>query len=90
MLVDVTVKNLTSKAQPISSLIDFKLQDASGIAYTETFVDSSIPNPPDGTVQPGGLSRGTFSYDAPKNTKFTMTFTPSLASTDTTVWNIND
>lgn len=89
-LVDVTVKNISGKAQPISSIISFKLQDASGIEYTDTYVDSSIPNPPDGTVQAGALSRGTFSYDVPTKTTFTLSFTPSIISTDATIWNLND
>ena len=89
-LVDVTVKNISGQAQPISSIIDFKLQDASGIAYTESYVDSSIPNPPDGTVQAGALSRGTFSYDVPTKTTFTLSFTPSITSTDATIWNLSD
>jgi hypothetical protein len=90
LLLDVTVKNISSAEQNISSLINFKMTDSTGISYTETFaaLGLGLPNPPDGKVEAGSPSRGTFTFDVPKSTQFTFAFTPDLAASGETIWDI--
>lgn len=88
VLIDVTVTNTDSQAQPVSSLISFDVKDASGQKYTETIVDGA-PNPPDGNVPAGGKVRGTLAYEMPTSAKsIELDFTPSLGSTDVATWNL--
>jgi len=89
LLVDVTVENNTGKSQPVSSLIQFALKDASGQGYNEA-LGSSDAKTPDGTLANGSKLRGTIGYEVPKSgSGFELDFTPTLGSTDQVVWNFS-
>lgn len=91
VLLDVTAKNVSSKEQDISSILDFKLADSTGVSYTETFSTLDLPSPPDGKVEAGAPSRGTFIYDVPKDMKsFTFAFAPDFLADGQTIWDITD
>lgn len=90
LLLDVTVKNISSQEQNISSLVNFKLTDDTGISYTEAITALGNPNPPDGKVEAGSPLRGTFTYDVPTSVKkFTFAFEPDIISSGQTIWDIN-
>ena len=86
--LDVSARNETGASQEFSSLISFKLKDATGQSYNET-VSSAAPTSPDGNVANGTPIRGTLTYEVPASLKaFTLDFTPGFTSTDTVTWNI--
>jgi hypothetical protein len=90
LLVDVTVVNNTGSAQTFSSIISFSLKDSTGQTYNETIV-STAPSTPDGNVSNGSPLRGTVAYEVPSSMhSFTLTFTPSLGSTDSATWSLGD
>jgi len=73
LVVDVTVSNLSSTSQDISSMLSFRLQDSTGQAYNEAFTD--IGKAPNGTIQPGSKLRGQIVYAVPKTMHdFTLQF----------------
>lgn len=87
--VSVTLQNLSSETQDVSSLISFKLADSTGQSYTETVVEGA-PNTPDGKVTANGKITGTLAYEVPKTMKsFSLSFTPDLTSTDQATWNLS-
>jgi hypothetical protein len=91
LLLDVTAKNVSGKEQNISSILNFKLTDSTGVAYTETISMLGLPNPPDGKVEAGAPSRGTFTFDVPKDMKsFTFAFTPDFLADGQTIWDLTD
>ena len=88
LIVDVTVKNVSSQSQDISSELNFDLKDATGQTYTETIVDNETP--PDGAVQPGDLLRGQLSYEVPNTQKsFEFGFQADAFSSGETLWDLN-
>jgi flagellar basal body-associated protein FliL len=90
LIVDVTVNNKSGKAQTISSLLSFTLQDSTGQKYTETFTSLSGVTAPDGSVQDGAKLRGQLVYEVPKSMKsYTFEFLPSITSTDVATWDIS-
>jgi hypothetical protein len=89
LLLDVSVVNTSSTEQDISSLLNFKLMDSTGISYTETITGDNTPNPPDGKVEAGAPSRGTFTYDVPTSMKaYTFLFEPDITATGESIWDI--
>ncbi|MBA3823601.1 MAG: DUF4352 domain-containing protein [Ktedonobacterales bacterium] len=89
VVVDVTLKNTSTKAQLISSFLDFTIQDATGQKYNETIITDATP--PDGTVAPGGLLRGQLTYAVPKTQKsFTFSFQPDYLTGDQAIWDLHD
>ncbi len=82
LVVNVTVTNGGSSAQPISSIGNFKLVDSTGQSYTETIVDG-LKNPPDGNVPAGAKMSGDLAFEVPKTEKtFSLYFQPDITSTD--------
>ncbi len=87
LIIEATLKNLQSKAAPLSTLIDFELHDAQGNHYTESFLFSL--NGPDGTVEAGGLAHGKWGYEVPASVhSFTLLFSKDFGQT-VTIWDIN-
>jgi hypothetical protein len=87
LIVEATLKNLQSKAEPLSTLIDFELHDAQGNHYTEGFLISV--NGPDGTVEAGGLAHGKWGYEVPTSVhSFTLLFSDNFGET-VAIWDIN-
>ena len=88
VVVDVTVKNISSSNQDVSSLIMFNLKDATGQQYTEAITD--FTKPPDGTVTPNSLLRGQLVYEVPSTDHtFTFSFQSDLTGSDITEWNVS-
>ena len=56
-VVNVSLKNVSAKEQNVSSILNFKFQDASGTAYNETYLTGASPAP-NGKVEAGGSSKG--------------------------------
>lgn len=88
VIVDVTLKNVSSKEQDISSLLNFDFNDATGQKYTETIVTSATP--PDGKVEAGALLRGQLAYEVPKSQhKFNLGFQSDAFSSGETMWDLS-
>ena len=63
-MVDVTISNLSSTSQNVSSALSFRLQDITGQAYNEPFTD--IGKSPNGTIHLVSKLRGKIVYNVPK------------------------
>lgn len=88
LVFDITFKNVSTQEQSLSSLLQLKLQDATGQNYTET-ITSFAKTPPDGKVEAGSLSRGEIVYEIPKAQKaFTLAFEADIVSGGQTIWDI--
>lgn len=89
LVINVTVTNTDSKAQTISSALNFKLSDSTGQSYTETVVDNQ-KNPPDGTVAANGKSTGELAFEVPKTMhNYELQFIPDITSTDQATWTLS-
>jgi hypothetical protein len=87
VVVDITVKNISSSSQDVSSLLMFNLKDATGQQYTEAFTE--FTNPPDGTVAPNSLLQGQLVYEVPSTDhSFTFTFQTDSTGGDIANWNV--
>ncbi len=89
VVVDVTVKNISSSNQPVSSLLMFNLKDATGQQYTEAITDFTKASP-DGTVTPNSLLRGQLVYEVPSTDHtFTFSFQSDFSGSDIAEWNVS-
>jgi len=87
IVVDVSVKNISSSDQSVSSLLMFNLKNATGQLYTEAFTE--FTNPPDGTVTPNSLLRGQLVYEVPSTDHtFTFSFQSDSSGSDIIEWNV--
>lgn len=87
LIVDVTVKNVSSKEQDLSSLLQFTLKDATGQKYDETIVTNATP--PDGKIEAGDQLRGQLAYEVPEAQKsFTLAFEADIISGGQTIWDL--
>ena len=88
LVIDLTMKNLSSQEQNVSSLAQFTFQDATGQQYDEALTD--IGHPPDGKVEAGGILRGQLTYEVPTSQhQFTLAFENDLLSGGQTIWDIS-
>lgn len=88
LLVDASIKNISSKEQDVSSIIMWHLQDATGLTYHETFTD--LGQAPDGKVEPGSPIRGTLSYEVPTTVKkFSLSFQADFTASGQTIWDLS-
>jgi hypothetical protein len=88
LIIEGSFKNLTTKAQPLSTLLYFELRDAQGNKYDETLLLSITP-PDSGGIPAGGLSRGKWPYEVPTSVHaFTLAFDSDLAG-NPAIWDIN-
>lgn len=89
LVVDVSLKNVSSQEQDLSSLAQFTLKDATGQSYTET-ITTFANQPPDGKVEAGSISRGQMVYEVPTTQKsFTLAFEADIVSGGETIWDIS-
>lgn len=87
LLIDVTLKNLSSQEQNVSSLLMFHLKDDTGQTYTEAI--TGFTTSPNGKLEAGGLLRGTIAYEVPAAQKaFTLAFEASLIDSGQTIFDI--
>lgn len=89
LLAGVTMKNISSKEQAASSLLDWKLRDSDGEQYSETAV-SFAPNAPGGSVESGGQIKGTLPYEVPAGKHaFTLAFKEIFSGDGQTIWDLS-
>jgi hypothetical protein len=88
VVVDITIKNVGSEEQDISSVLDFTFKDAAGQLYNDTFLDGMTA--PDGKIEPGDLLKGQMVYEVPKTqTNFTFAFEADFLATGQTIWDLH-
>lgn len=88
LVVDVTLKNISSSNQNASTLIMFSLKDQTGQQYDLAITDFAKSSP-DGAVSPGSLLRGEIVYEVPSTMHtFTLSFRPGLLTSDLAEWNV--
>jgi Domain of unknown function (DUF4352) len=86
--VDVSIKNVSSKEQNISSLLQFTLKDATGQKYDQTFISGATS--PDGKVEAGDVIRGQIPYETPKaQHTYTFAFEADIISSGQTIWDLH-
>ncbi len=89
LIVDVTVQNNSGSPQNVSSALDFKLNDETGQAYSESFM-TGAKAPDDTALRDGAKLRGQLVYEVPKGVKhFTFTYQPNFMASDQATWDIN-
>ena len=88
LIVDVSVKNVSSKEQDLSSLLQFTFKDSSGQKYNETIVSNATP--PDGKIAAGDVTKGQLAYEVPAAQKsFTLAFEADIVSGGQTTWDLS-
>jgi flagellar basal body-associated protein FliL len=88
IIVNVTLKNISSSNLTASSGLMFQLKDQTGQIYTEQFT-SFAKSAPDGTVSPGSLLRGELVYEVPSSMHaFTFSFQRSFLIDDLVEWKV--
>ena len=88
VVVDLTMKNLSSQEQDVSSLLQFTFKDATGQKYDEALTD--IGQSPDGKVAAGDLLRGQLVYEvSTAQHQFTLAFENDIISSGQTIWDIS-
>ena len=86
LVLEVSVKNLSTTQLVVSSLLLFVLQDAAGTKYSETITDFS--KPPDTQLNADASTGGNMVYEVPTSShQFTLTYTPNFTdSTISIIW----
>ena len=88
VVVDVSLKNVSSDEQNISSLLQFTLKDATGQKYTETIISNVTP--PDGKLAAGDIIKGQIPYEVPTaQHDFTFAFEADIISGGQTIWDLH-
>ena len=88
VVVDVTLKNVGSDEQDISSLLQFTLKDATGQKYNETIISNVTP--PDSKLAAGDIIKGQIAYEvAASQHDFTFAFEADIISGGQTVWDLH-
>lgn len=89
LAVDVTVKNISSSEQNISSALNFSLKGADGTKYNQTILTSQ-PAAPDGKVEAGDQDKGDLAYEVPASVKsFVLSFQADIVSSGETQWDLS-
>jgi hypothetical protein len=88
LIVDVSLKNTSSKSQDVSSLLLFTLKDSTGQKYDESL--SAGVTTPDGTLTAGDVLRGQIAYEVPTSMhSFTLDFQADFTSSGATIWDLS-
>jgi Domain of unknown function (DUF4352) len=88
LVIDVTLKNISSGTQNTSSVMMFTLKDQTGQRYTETMTGFAKASP-DGKVQSGNLLRGELVYAVPFSMHiYTLAFAPRFLTNEMAEWEI--
>lgn len=88
LIFSITVKNISTSEQNISSELNFHLQDVSGQKYTET-IDPDAGATLDGKVEVGSPSKGVIVYEVPPSTHdYQLAFEPDITASGQTIWDI--
>lgn len=86
------MKNVSAKIQPVSSLVQFTLNDANGQNHQESLTDSNVHQPADADVPVGKTLNAQIAYEVPASQhSFTLTFDYGLVdgSNASVSWQIN-
>lgn len=87
VVVDVSIKNVSSQEQNLSSLLQFNLKDSTGQKYTETIISGVTP--PDGKLAASDTLRGQLAYEVPTSQhNFTFAFEADAFSSGQTLWDL--
>jgi hypothetical protein len=90
LIIDLSMKNISTQEQNVSSLISFNLLDSTGQKYTESLTTLSDVHPPDGKVEAGAPLRGQLVYEVPVSMKtYTLSFQADFTSPGQTIWDIH-
>src|SRR6266852_858736 len=86
LVVDISLTNLSSKEQNVSSALSFTLQDTTGQKYNES-IDGNAGATLDGKVSAGSPLKGVIVYEVPSSVKsFVLNFAPDIVSSGQTTW----
>lgn len=92
VVVDITLTNISSSEQTVSSLVNFQMRGSDGTQYTEALTGNlaGVTPAPDGKVEAGSPVKGDLVYDTATDAKsFTLSFAPDITSTGATVWDLS-
>jgi len=90
VVIDVTVKNISSKEQDISSLLNFTYKAADGTQGQTAILTTGVSPAPDGKIEAGDLDKGDLVYEVPAaQKKGTLSFQADIISDGETVWDIS-
>jgi len=88
LVVDVSIKKVSSKEQDVSSILQFTLKDATGQKYDQTFISGATS--PDGKVEAGDVIKGQTPYETPKaQHDYTLAFEADIISSGQTIWDLH-
>lgn len=90
--ISISLKNVSAKIQPVSSMVQFTLNDASGQNHPESLTDSNVHQPADADVPAGKTLNAQIAYEVPASQhSFTLTFDYGLVdgSNASVSWQIN-
>ena len=88
LVVDVTIKNTSSKEQNVSSLLQFTLKDTTGQKYDETIISGATP--PDGKLAAGDVVKGQIPYEVPlAQHSYILAFQADIVSSGQTTWTLS-
>lgn len=89
VIIDVTVKNISSQEQTISSLLNFTYKAADGTQGKESILTTGVSPSPDGKVAAGDVVKGDLVYEVPAAQKTgTLAFQADITSGGETVWDV--
>jgi hypothetical protein len=89
LVVVISMKNVSSQEQNVSSALQWALQDSSGQKYDET-IDTDAGATLDGKVEAGSLLKGSIAYEVPGSVHdFTLSFQNDITAAGETIWDIH-
>jgi hypothetical protein len=89
VIINVSVKNISSQAQSISSLLNFSYKAADGTKGKDSTLTSGVSPSPDGTVEAGDVVKGDLVYEVPASQKTgTLSFQADIIANGETIWDI--
>ncbi|MGZ3600504.1 MAG: DUF4352 domain-containing protein [Ktedonobacterales bacterium] len=87
LVVDISIKNVSSKEQDLSSILQFTLKDSTGQKYEETILSGATA--PDGKLAAGDVVKGQIPYEVPTaQHSFTLAFEADIISSGQTIWDL--
>jgi hypothetical protein len=88
LIFQVSVKNVSSQEQNISSVVQFTLTDATGQKYNNSYDDEAGATL-DGKVEPASPLKGSLVYEVPKGVyDFRLAFAPELFQSGQSIWDV--
>ncbi len=89
LVLDISMTNLSSTEQNVSSMLFFTLQDSTGQKYDET-IDPNASSTLDGKVEAGSPLRGSLAYEVPSSIhSFVLNFSPDIVGSGQTIWDLH-